>query len=76
MKISQTVWHVRYDEQCFKNNKRTRGILTFQMKQDVGPVVLEHLRHKLHVHVLDVYFLHISGSVIIIIFITTVNNIV
>lgn len=33
--------------------------LTFEMEQDIGLVILEHLRHKLGVHVLDVDFLEI-----------------
>lgn len=30
------------------------GMLTFEMEEDVGLVVLEHLRDKFHVHVLHV----------------------
>ena len=30
---------------------------TFKMKENVGLVVLEHLRNQFHIHVLDVHFL-------------------
>ena len=32
---------------------------TFQVEEDVGLVVLEHLRHQFHVHVLNVDVLHL-----------------
>ena len=31
--------------------------LTFQVEQNIGLVVLEHLRHEFHVHILNVDFL-------------------
>lgn len=31
--------------------------LTFEVEEDVGLVILEHLGDKLHIHVLDVDFL-------------------
>jgi hypothetical protein len=34
-----------------------RGRLTFEMEQNIGLVVLEHLSHKLDVHILNIDFL-------------------
>ena len=33
------------------------GLCTFKMEQNIRLVVLEHLRHELNIHVLDVDFL-------------------
>lgn len=34
-------------------------LVTFEMEQNIGLVVLEHLRNKLGIHVLDVYLLQV-----------------
>lgn len=45
---------VKIPETCALINKG----LTFQVKEDIGLVVLEHLSDKLHIHVLDVDVLY------------------
>ena len=35
-------------------DRQEESLLTFQVEEDVGLVVLEHLRHQFDVHVLNV----------------------